>query len=118
MIKLTCLIRRKDGMSPEDFHAYWRDHHGPLVISTVSGSHVIRYEQHHRPLDDYGATDDGGYDGVTVQLFASMDEYKAHIAEPDFADVWADLPKFLDVDRLAFVLTEEPLVIVDRSAPV
>jgi len=113
MITLTCLVRRKDGMSPEDFHAYWRDRHGPLVASTKSGSHVLRYEQHHRPLDDYGEGDDGGFDGVTVQWFASMDEYRAHIAEEDFAEVWADLPHFLDTDRLAFVLTEEPVVVVD-----
>jgi uncharacterized protein (TIGR02118 family) len=99
-------------MSPEDFHAYWRDSHGPLVASTKSGSHVIRYEQHHRPLSEYTETDDGSYDGVTEQWFASMDEYNAHIAEKDFADVWADLPKFLDVSRLAFVLTEEPVVIM------
>jgi uncharacterized protein (TIGR02118 family) len=113
MIKLTCLVRRKDGMSPEDFHAYWRDRHGPLVASTKSGSHVLRYEQHHRPLDDYGDKDDGGYDGVTVQLFASMEEYHAHTTEKDFADVWADLPRYLNVDRLAFVLTEEPVVIME-----
>jgi uncharacterized protein (TIGR02118 family) len=112
MVKLTCLIRRKEGMSPEEFHAYWRDQHGPLVLSTRSGSHVLRYEQHHRPLSDYGPNDDGQYDGVTEQWFESMAEYQAHIAEKDFADVWADLPKFLDVDRLAFVVTEEPVVIL------
>jgi len=113
MIKLTCLVRRREGMAPEDFHTYWRERHGPLVASTRSGSHVLRYEQHHRPLADYGDTDDGGYDGVTEQWFASMEQYKAHIAEEDFASVWADLPHFLDVERLAFVLTEEPLVIMD-----
>jgi len=111
MVKLTCLVRRKEGMSPEEFHAYWRDHHGPLVAATRSGSHVLRYEQHHRPLADYDG-DDGGYDGVTEQWFASTEEYRAHIAEKDFADVWADLPKFLDVDRLVFVVTEEPVVVV------
>ena len=116
MVKLTCLVRRKPGMSPKDFHVYWRERHGPLVASTKSGSHVLRYLQHHRPLDDYGADDDGGYDGVTEQWFASMDEYRAHIAEDDFATVWADLPKFLDVDRLAFVVTEEPVVIVEGPA--
>jgi len=96
----------------EEFHTYWRDRHGPLVISTRSGSHVLRYEQHHRALSDYGPEDDGQYDGVTEQWFESMEEYRAHIAEKDFADVWADLPKFLDVDRLAFVVTEEPVVIL------
>ena len=112
MVKLTCLVRRKPDMSPQDFHDYWRDRHGPLVASTKSGSHVLRYLQHHRPLDDYGPHDDGGYDGVTEQWFESMDDYRAHIAEDDFATVWADLPRFLDVDKLAFVVTEEPVVIV------
>ncbi len=112
MVKLTCLVRRRAGMTPEEFHRYWRDHHGPLVASTRHGSHVVRYEQHHRPLEDYPAEDDGGYDGVTVQWFASMEEYRAAVAEDDFATVWHDVEQFLDVSRLAFVLTEEPPVVV------
>jgi uncharacterized protein (TIGR02118 family) len=118
MIKLTCLVRRKPGMTPEEFHAYWREVHGPLVASTHSGSHVLRYEQHHRPLDDYGPGDESdaaAYDGVTEQWFDSMEEYRAHIAEADFATVWADLANFLDVERLAYVLTEAPVVI--REGP-
>jgi uncharacterized protein (TIGR02118 family) len=117
MVKLTCLVRRRPGMSPADFHAYWRDRHGPLVASTRSGSHVVRYEQHHRALRDYGSEDDGGYDGVTVQWFESMDEYRAHVAEEDFSRVWADLSNFLDVDRLEYVLTEEPVVVVVGPGP-
>ena len=117
MVKLTCLVRRKSGMSPEEFHTYWRDVHGPLVASTKSGSHVIRYIQHHRALDDYSGNDDSGYDGVTEQWFASMDEYRAHIAENDFSTVWADVESFLDVDRLEFVVTEEPVVIVGGDVP-
>jgi hypothetical protein len=46
-----------------------------------------------------------------------MDEYRAHIAEPDFAQVWADIGTFLDKDRLTFVVTEEPVVIVDGALP-
>ena len=125
MVKLTCLLRRKPGMSPEEFHTYWRERHGPLVASTRSGSHVLRYEQHHRPLDDYGTAEAGApaaqgsgtYDGVTEQWFSSMEEYNAHIAEEDFAAVWADLENFLDTDRLEFVLTEESdtVVVIDRA---
>jgi uncharacterized protein (TIGR02118 family) len=117
MVKLTCLVRRKSGMSPEQFHTYWRETHGPLVASTKSGSHVIRYVQHHRALSDYSGDDDPGYDGVTEQWFDSMDEYRAHIAEPDFARVWTDVESFLDTDRLEFVVTEEPVVIVNGSLP-
>ena len=113
MVKLTCVLRRKAGMSPEDFHRYWREQHAPLVLSTAHGSHVLRYEQHHRPLDDYGAGDDGGYDGVTEQWFSSMEDYRASLAEADFALVWEDLGRFLDTDRLAFVVTEEPVVVLE-----
>lgn len=113
MILLTCLVRRKPGMSPEDFHEYWRTRHGPFVASTASGSHVVRYEQHHRALADYPAEDDGGYDGVTLQWFRSRADYDAHVAAPDFAEVWRDIEQFLDVDRLVYVLTDETAVIVD-----
>jgi uncharacterized protein (TIGR02118 family) len=117
MVKLTCLVRRKPGMSPEEFHIYWRETHGPLVASTKSGSHAIRYVQHHRALSDYSGDDDPGYDGVTEQWFDSMDDYRAHIAEPDFPLIWRDLKSFLDTDRMEFVLTEEPFVIVDGPLP-
>jgi uncharacterized protein (TIGR02118 family) len=114
MVRLTCLLRRKDGLTPAEFHAYWQEVHGPLIAGSKSGSHVVRYEQHPRPLDDYRGDDDrSGYDGVTVQWFESMDAYRAHMAEDDFPAMFDDIGRFLDTDRLEFVLTEEPRVIVD-----
>src|SRR3984957_10453626 len=116
MIKLTCLLKRKEGMTPAEFQAYWKDHHAPLIANGLCGSHVIRYEQNPRPLDDYRGDDDrSGYDGVTVQWFASMDEYNAHMTEEDSPQMFADIPKFLDADHLDFVLTEEPRVIIDGT---
>ena len=44
------------GLTPAEFHAHWRDVHGPLIAASTSGRHVLRYEQHPRPLDDYPAT--------------------------------------------------------------
>lgn len=116
MVRLTCLLRRKAGLSPTEFHEHWRTVHGPLVRSSRSGSHVLRYEQHPRPLSDYSGEDDPGYDGVTVQWFASMDEYRAHMAE-DFAVVWADIETFLDTERLEFVVTEDPRVVMGDDRP-
>ena len=117
MVRLTCLLRRKPGVSPAEFHEHWRTVHGPLVASSRSGSHVLRYEQHPRPLADYAGGDDPGYDGVTVQWFASMEEYRAHMAEEDFAVVWADIETFLDTGRLEFVVTEDPRVVVGEPGP-
>lgn len=117
MVRLTCLLRRKPGMTPEEFHEHWRSVHGPLIPATRSGSHVVRYEQHPRPLDDYADHDDPGYDGVTVQWFESMEEYRAHMAEDDFALIWEDISRFLDTDRLEFVLTEHPRLLIGQDGP-
>ena len=114
MIKLICLLKRKPGMTPEEFHTYWRDHHGPLVASTKSASHVLRYEQNHRPLSDYRADDDG-YDGVTEQWFESAESFHASLREPDYAVIDEDIPKFLDRSSLVFLLTEEPEVTINRE---
>ena len=114
MIKLTCLLKRKEGMTPAEFQEYWKTSHGPLIASSKCGSHVIRYEQNPRPLSDYRGDDDrSGYDGVTVQWFESMDGYYAHMQEEDSPVMFDDLPKFLDTDHLEFVLTEEPRVVMD-----
>jgi uncharacterized protein (TIGR02118 family) len=115
MVRLTCILRRRPGMSPAEFHRHWEEVHGPLIPTTASGSHVLRYEQHPRPLDDYAGADDPGYDGVTVQWFADMEAYRAHMAEEDFAVVWADITSFLDVDRLAFVVTEHPRLFIGED---
>jgi uncharacterized protein (TIGR02118 family) len=111
MIKLICFIRRKPGMSADEFHAYWRDVHGPLIARTQNGSHVLRYEQNHVVR---GGKDTDGYDGVTVQWYESVDAFYASLREPDYAEIAADIEKFIDTDRLEFVLTEEPDVIFDR----
>jgi len=114
MIRLTCLLRRKEGLTPAEFQDYWENHHGPLVANSKCGRYALRYEQHPRSLDDYRGDDDrSGYDGVTVQWFESMDAYRAHMKEDDFPAMFEDIGRFLDTDRLEFVLTEEPRVIVD-----
>ncbi|MFI5042142.1 MAG: EthD domain-containing protein [Acidimicrobiales bacterium] len=111
MVKLICFLKRKAGMSPAEFHAYWRDHHGPLVASTKSGSHVLRYEQNPRALGDYGRGDHG-YDGVTEQWFASLEDFHASLAEDDYRLIDEDIHRFLDVGSLVFIMTEEPRVII------
>ena len=108
MIKLICLLKRKQGLTPEQFHEYWREQHGPLVMSTKSGSWVRRYEQNHRPLSDYRPDDDRrGWDGVTIQWFDSMEDFHASLREDDYALIDADTRRFLDVDALQLIFTEE-----------
>jgi hypothetical protein len=32
MVKASVMLKRKPGMSPAEFHRYWKDVHGPLVL--------------------------------------------------------------------------------------
>lgn len=113
MIKLICFLKRKPGMSVEDFQAHWRDKHGPLVASTNSGRHAIRYEQNHRAAGIPTALGAGDFDGVTIQWYASVSDFEASLREDDYATIAADLGRFLDVDNLVWVLTDDPEVVWD-----
>jgi uncharacterized protein (TIGR02118 family) len=117
VVRLTCLLRRKAGLTPAEFHEHWRDVHGPLIEASQSGRHVVRYEQHPRPLSDYQGDGDPGFDGVTVQWFESMEAYKAHMAEPDFSAIWQDIESFLDTGQLHFIVTEDPHLVMGRQEP-
>ena len=33
VVRLTCLLRRKPGLTPEEFHEHWREVHGPLIAA-------------------------------------------------------------------------------------
>lgn len=111
MVKLICMLKRKAGLSPEEFHRYWREVHGPLVASTRSGQHAARYEQNHRSEADYGRPGGGDYDGCTEQWFASIEDFYASIQEDDYVRIAADIETFIDTSSLVWIMTEEPEVV-------
>mgnify|MGYP001069243619 CR=1 FL=1 len=46
MIKLVCFLKRKEGLTHEEFVDHWKNRHGPLIAGTPSiARHVARYEQ-------------------------------------------------------------------------
>ena len=112
MVKLISMFRRKEGMTADEFHRYWRDVHGPLVASTKSGRHAVRYEQNHRPLADYGREGTMDFDGVTEQWFDSLDDFYASLRDDDFPLVYEDMQKFIDVSTLVWVMTEDAEVVI------
>ena len=114
MVKMFALLRRREGMSVEEFRDHWRDVHGPLIRDTPElARHIVRYEQHprHRP-DALSGTE--GVDGVAVQWFHSIDDFVAFISEPGYQELIApDERRFLDTDSIEFLITEEPNVVID-----
>lgn len=118
MIKLVAMLRRRPDLSVEEFVTHWRDVHGPLIASEPTLSrHILRYEQHVRlgPEPLCGTPD---VDGVAVQWFSSADDFVAFVSEPAYASLVApDERRFLDLDRIEYVLTREPTVVIGDGAP-
>jgi hypothetical protein len=118
VIKLICFIKRKPGLSLEDFREHWLNNHGPLIASLPDfRRHIIRYEQNCRVDSDYerdraGASE--GFDGVTVQWFESRRDFYAFAMEPSYKDtIFVDEERFLDRSAISFLLCHEPEVVFD-----
>jgi hypothetical protein len=112
MIKLVAFLKRKPGLSREDFYSHWFDVHGPLIASTPElARHIVRYEQ--LPLEH--GTD--GYDGVTIQWMTSAASFEAFVAEPTYLElIYPDEERFLDRDALVWMVSAEPRVPIDGPA--
>ncbi len=114
MVKLLCFLKRKPGMSAEDFHRHWKERHGPLIAGLPKlARHIVRYEQHPR-LAGYEHLGSEGFDGVAVQWFLAIDDFMAFVAEPDYAKhVFPDEEQFLDRGGLVWMITQTPTVVID-----
>ncbi len=107
MIRLVYLLRRKPGLSLEEFHRVWRDEHGPLVAFHQTGLGILRYTQSHRveePANEAMAASRGGmeppYDGV-AELWWESEEALAGASASDRgqragAELLADEARFID----------------------
>lgn len=94
MIKVIGLIKRKPGISREEFLRHWKEDHGPLVASIPElARHVRKYVQVHRvsipeldAQERYGQTSlPAEYDGAVEMWFDSTEEMQkafAVLADP------------------------------------
>ena len=108
---LHCFVKRRDGMSHEEFLDYWRNRHGPLIRDTPELARwTKRYVQHAaHPKDS------SGYDGVAVQEFASWDDFIAMITGPAGDLMRDDESNFLSQKDIAVVFTTDPVVMIDAG---
>ena len=113
MIKLICFVKRHPDLSVGEFHARWRDVHGPLIAGTPAAtSRLVRYEQNSRLARDYERPDSPAYDGVAIQWYRSPRDFFDMISDPGYARVTADEQSLLDFDGLLWMLTEEEEVMI------
>jgi uncharacterized protein (TIGR02118 family) len=115
MIKVSVILKRRPGLSPEEFHRYWREVHGPLLLNQPSVMrHARKYVQCHSVADKFGEMPgvvSTAFDGIAELWGESVDDVKRGLVEPAYRDVIRpDEEKFLDVANCVFMVTEEVIM--------
>jgi uncharacterized protein (TIGR02118 family) len=113
MLKACTLIRRKPGMSVEDFQAYWRTTHADVVKKMPQ---IRRYVQSHPLMGGY-RKGELAYDGVAEVWVDDSAALREMAASAAYKAVEADEANFIDRPSMALILTDEH-VIKDGPVPV
>lgn len=122
MTSLIVCIKRKPGMTVEEFSQYWRGHHGPLIRSVPDFTrHLVSYTQYHLADQDspvakmFGVSSD--YDGVAVLTFKSAEALEQAFQEPAYLEhIRPDEFHFVDLENCIPFLTEAvPIKAADEA---
>ena len=121
MIKLVFVIRRREDLSPEEFHRYWLEEHGPLARSLVEPLGARRYVQAHTvapELNPQLAATRGtaeAFDGLAELWWDSLDDLASAFASEKGQEagqtLMEDEAKFIDFGRSSLFLTEEHVIL-------
>ena len=122
MIKLVFCLRRKPGLTREEFQSYWRGTHAPLVKQHAETLGIRRYVQCHSlgteadaPIRAAraGSLDAAPeiYDGVAELWFDSLEQLAAQAGNPDAVAagkiLLEDEAKFIDLANSPLWFSEE-----------
>ncbi len=108
MIRLVFALRRKPGLSLQEFQDYWLNRHGPLVAGFASDLNILRYVQSHTmedPANEAAQAARGNmephYDGVAELWWSTESELEATLATPAAESAGArlleDEARFIDL---------------------
>jgi uncharacterized protein (TIGR02118 family) len=122
MIKLVFTLRRREGMSREEFQRYWREQHAPLVKRHAEALRIRRYVQVHArdtDLDDAIAGPRGSapryYDGAAELWWDSLDDllaaFTSEAGQAAGVELLEDEQRFIDLPSSPLWLGEENVVI-------
>jgi uncharacterized protein (TIGR02118 family) len=116
-IKIVYCLRRKAGVSREEFQRYWLEEHGPKVVAVMAAIGMKRYVQSHTletPLNDAVAASRGGqeaYDGVMEGWWDSEDDVGGALGSPEgqiaARELLEDEGTFIDFARSPIFFTRE-----------
>ena len=122
MIVITFLLRRRADWSSEDFHAYWREQHGPLVKRHAEQLGIRRYIQLHtrdeplgRAIAEGRGCEPTDYDGIAILWFDDEGALVTSASTPGgvaaSAALLEDEQRFIDLSRCQLWISDDHTVI-------
>lgn len=107
MYKVTTLLKRRPGMSVEDFQRHWRDEHARLARAAAG---LQRYVQSHTLPQGY-SKGERAYDGISEMWFASREAYRAAHADASYRfALERDEARFVDLSRKVVMPVETNVI--------
>ena len=122
VLVITFLLRRRADVSAEEFHTYWKDRHGPLVVSLAPTLGIRQYRQLHATDSPAGTAIAAGrgcapteWDGVALIWIDSEQALAEAVTTPEGAAAAAalleDERRFIDLARCEVFLSEDHTLI-------
>ena len=112
MVKMVIYFKRKAGMTVEAFQEHWRTRHAE-IIARLPG--IRRYVQNATLASAY-RKGEPAFDAVAESCFDDTQAMKALARLPEYAEVLADEPNFIDAASMGSIITDEQ-VVKDSPAP-
>ena len=106
MTKAVFVLHKRPGMGRDEFRRYWRDVHGPIAAKLPG---LRKYSQNHSLPDPSQAN--LPCDGIAELWFDSAEALQAALDSPEVAATMADIPNFLDPDRVGMMVVDEVAVV-------
>lgn len=117
MLKLVFVIRRREELSPGEFHRYWLEEHGPLAGGLLESLGARRYVQAHAAAPELNVALAGtrgtaeAFDGLAEIWWDSPDAFLAASTSEEGlragATLMEDEARFIDFERSSLFVTEE-----------
>jgi uncharacterized protein (TIGR02118 family) len=122
VVKLVFSLRRRPEMTREEFQAYWRDQHAPLVARHAETLRIRRYVQTHARSSELAAAQSaarGGepdlYDGEAEVWWDSLEDVAAAASTPEGQEaalaLLEDERRFIDLEHSPMWVGEEHVVV-------
>ncbi|OQU97770.1 hypothetical protein CLAIMM_03655 [Cladophialophora immunda] len=121
LIRVSFMVKRKPGVSEEEFHKYWANNHGPLVQDTLVHYGIVRYNQFH-VTPEYKALGEyfGGsspYDGIADFLVRRFEDLASFFADPIYMETFRpDEAKFVDTSSVVYSVGVDYPIVDDNKA--